>query len=83
MLISIPTKALENYISRCHEAWETESVPDFDRKCYEAHAYADCIKDICGLAVWGEVVRNADMSFPEGVECCCGVPFNPKKGEVP
>jgi hypothetical protein len=80
-LISIPTKALEGYVKRCHMAWNASDQQLFETKCNEAHAYQECIKDICGLDVWGHIVMEADMSFPEGVPCCCGIPFNRKNDE--
>ena len=63
----------------CHDAWNCVGTKEqFERLCRDAHIYADCIKDICGLDVWGEIIRRADMSFPEDVSCCCGIPFEPK-----
>jgi hypothetical protein len=78
-LISIPTKAKDEYIRLCHDAWTVDTARNFELKCSLAHGYADAIKDICGLDVWGCIIQEADMSFPEDVGVCCGIPLEPKE----
>ncbi len=82
-LIAIPTKAEQRYLELCMECWNSTNDVQFNEKCIKEHAYADAIKDICGLDVWGFIVRAADMQFPEGIDACCGIPFNPKYKESP
>jgi hypothetical protein len=31
--------------------------------------------DICGMDVWGAIVMEADLSFPEGTLVCAGIPL--------
>jgi hypothetical protein len=78
-LISIPVKASETYLKMCMNCYRAKNRYVFEVECVRAHSYAEAIKDICGIDVWGEIVRAADMQLPDGVEACCGIPFNPEK----
>lgn len=76
MMISIPTKARDNFISLCKEAKEALTEIEFNKACDEARSYSNCIKDICGISVWGSIIREADMEVgAEDYPVCCGVPM--------
>lgn len=76
MIISIPIKAKENYIKLCQKTKDSKTEDEFKRNSVKAKSYSDAIKDICGLSVWGEIVREADMQIGnEYYPVCCGVPL--------
>lgn len=75
MIVSVPNKAKDSYIKLCHDAYNAESENDYYHIVSKAEIYSTAIKDICGLTIWAEIVREADMSFPEEIGTCCGVPF--------
>lgn len=78
MILSIPTKAQEEFISLCHEAYHQPSRGLFELFTRKAEGYSQAIKDICGIDVWGEIVMEADRSFPDGVDTCAGIPMFPQ-----
>lgn len=75
MILSIPTTACDTYIKQCHRVLEAKTEKEFNEASIAAQAYSGAIKDICGLAVWGEIVCQADLSFPDTVAVCAGVPM--------
>jgi hypothetical protein len=81
-LVSVPSKAKEQYIRLCHAAWESGPGRAFEDACLKAHAYSDALRDVLSLEAWGLIVADADLSFPEGTPCCCGIPFEPKRQGV-
>lgn len=81
MIVAIPTKVKEKFICLCHEAFHQPSRELFELFTRKAAGYSQAIKDIFGIEAWGEIVREADLSFPERVDTCAGIPLY-RKNEV-
>jgi hypothetical protein len=76
MIISIPTKAKENFIQMCVDAKNATNEKEFNYLCNKARGYSAAINDICGLSVWGEIIRCADMEVgSETYPTCAGIPM--------
>jgi tartrate dehydratase alpha subunit/fumarate hydratase class I-like protein len=75
MIVSIPTKAQEEFMRLCHVVYDAPTEMDYIVAKSEAQAYSKAIQDICGLSVWAQIVMEADMSFDESVPVCAGIPL--------
>jgi len=71
-------KATKEFIAMCHNAWVQPTEALFKEECVRCEGYSKAIKDVFGLGVWSDLVRSADLSFPEEVYVCAGVPIYPK-----
>lgn len=67
--------AREEYIKLCHAAFKAINDVDFHIKRSRCEGYSQAMKDILGLDHWGSIVMATDLSFPDDVPVCAGVPI--------
>ena len=73
MIISIPTKAKENYIALCKAHDKEKDITKKRDIEKQANGYFSAISDICGPNVAGHIGMEADLSFSDDAPRCVGI----------
>lgn len=68
--------ATRTYIELCNDVKKSKTETDFNINKIKADYYGKAIYECCGLSVWGEMIRKADMEIgSEDYPTCCGIPI--------
>jgi hypothetical protein len=74
--IQIPTKAHDKYIELCQNVKDSTTESQFNENRIKAQTYSKAIDDICGISVWGSIIRDADTEIgSDDCPTCCGIPI--------